>query len=141
MAPNRLDLLPTEVFIKIQRHLMDDVIHHLDQYVAYVAMDGKVWPLGREWVMTWDNLPIDNRAMKLYGNRYAPRYGCGCLCDNEDGFLTYYCGCGFAEEGASFAGSVYTTPYIVKKRGVVLLWDVRVSFGRQMMARPRVMYV
>lgn len=133
MAPTRLDLLPAEVVVKIYRFLMNDVVHQLQQYVAYVAMDGKVWPLGNEYVMTWDNRPIDNSAMKIFGNRYAPRFGCGCMCDNETGFLTFYCGCGFAEEGASYAG------YAI---GVVVLWDMRIRLEHeQLIDHRRVLYV
>jgi len=132
MAPTRLDLLPTEIIVKIYRHLMDDVIHHMDQYVSYIILEGKIWPLGREWVMTWDNKPLDNRDMGCFGNRYAARLGCGCWCDSEDGFLTYYCGCGFAEEGATFAGSVglFSGAFY----GEVMVWN-------SIMTPPRVMYV
>ena len=110
---NWLALLPDDVMIKINRHRMDDVIHHMNQYKSYVAFCGKIIPLGEHFLMAWDNEILDSRKLKYqwgefgYGSAYAPRMGCGCTCGNQ-GIINFICGCGYTEVGGSFAGYCYS---------------------------------
>jgi hypothetical protein len=110
---NWLSTLPVGVMREIVKYLKADMIKHMNCHLAYVTMDGKVFPLGQMWVLDWQARPINNRVAKVYGNRYAPRLGCGCQCD-EHGVLTFHCGCEFVSDtGASFAGYVDNTFRII----------------------------